>query len=89
MPVAILEAMAHALPVISTDHSGIPEAVRHGTTGLLCAEQDETTMAAHICDLARQPAVRRALGIAGRRVAEQRFSAERELRDLRRVLFAG
>jgi colanic acid/amylovoran biosynthesis glycosyltransferase len=35
IPSAILEAMAYGLPVISTDHSGIPEAITHEREGLL------------------------------------------------------
>jgi len=38
IPSAILEAMAYGLPVISTDHSGIPEAIRHEAEGLLICE---------------------------------------------------
>ncbi len=34
----MLEAMAGGLPVIATRHGGIPEAVEHGSSGLLVAE---------------------------------------------------
>ena len=40
IPAAIKEAMAMALPVISTYHSGIPELVRDGENGRLIAEGD-------------------------------------------------
>ena len=45
LPVGILEAMATALPVISTRHSGIPEAVEDGITGFLVEEHDVRGMA--------------------------------------------
>jgi colanic acid/amylovoran biosynthesis glycosyltransferase len=32
LPVAILEAMSYLLPVLSTGHAGIPEAVLEGVT---------------------------------------------------------
>lgn len=38
IPVSILEAQAMQLPVISTYHSGIPEAIINGETGLLVDE---------------------------------------------------
>lgn len=44
-PTGILEASASGLPVISTYHAGIKEAVVHQKTGLLCAERDVATFA--------------------------------------------
>ena len=38
IPVVLMEAMAHRLPVISTYHSGIPELVINGKTGFLVKE---------------------------------------------------
>lgn len=40
IPNSMLEAMATGLPVIATQHGGIPEAVRHDATGLLVPERD-------------------------------------------------
>ena len=40
IPNSIIEAMAMELPILSTYHSGIPEAVEHGLNGLLCNEYD-------------------------------------------------
>jgi colanic acid/amylovoran biosynthesis glycosyltransferase len=67
LPVAILEAMASALPVVSTRHSGIPEAVLDGETGLLVDEHDVEGMAAAILRLLSDPGHLRAMGEAGRR----------------------
>ena len=36
IPVVLMEAMARGTPVISTFHSGIPELIEHGVSGLLC-----------------------------------------------------
>jgi colanic acid/amylovoran biosynthesis glycosyltransferase len=40
IPNSIIEAMSMELPILSTYHSGIPEAVEHGINGFLCLEND-------------------------------------------------
>ncbi len=88
LPVAILEAMARALPVVSTRHAGIPEAVHDGLTGLLVAERDIDGMARGLRALVGDPARRQALGLAGWQRAQERFSWAREREDLLALLFA-
>jgi glycosyltransferase involved in cell wall biosynthesis len=66
LPASIQEAMANALPVISTRHSGIPEAVVDGQTGLLIDEGDVNGMAEAMLAIGPMAA---ALGAAGRRRA--------------------
>jgi colanic acid/amylovoran biosynthesis glycosyltransferase len=48
LPTTIVEAARLGVPAVSTVHSGIPEAVVHGETGLLCAEGDRAALAANI-----------------------------------------
>ena len=48
IPVAMMEAMASGLPVVSTLHSGIPELVRDGVTGYLVPERDTDALAAKL-----------------------------------------
>ena len=40
LPMVVLEAQAMGIPVVASRHAGIPEAVQHEETGLLCAERD-------------------------------------------------
>jgi colanic acid/amylovoran biosynthesis glycosyltransferase len=47
----LLEAQAMGLPVVSTFHAGIPEAVAHGITGTLVPERDCDKLAAAILQL--------------------------------------
>lgn len=81
LPVAILEAMAGGLPVVSTLHAGIPEAVVDGETGFLVAEGDTSAMAARMSRLARNHPLRVEMGARGFARARERFtwSREREL----------
>ncbi|TLD68693.1 colanic acid biosynthesis glycosyltransferase WcaL [Phragmitibacter flavus] len=48
IPNSMLEAMAAGLPVIATNHGGIPEAVTHGHDGLLAPEASPNQLAAHL-----------------------------------------
>jgi glycosyltransferase involved in cell wall biosynthesis len=65
-PLVVLEAMAAALPVISTRYVAIPETVLHGETGLLVDVRDTTALVAAIRSLSADAALRARLGDAGR-----------------------
>lgn len=86
LPVSILEAMAHGLPVVSTIHSGIPEAVQSGITGLLVPEGDTVGMADAIITLAHDRTLRCRMGEAGWHRAKEHFSWEKERLELTRTL---
>lgn len=70
----ILEAMASGVPVIAARAGGPMEIVADGTSGWLVTPGDVRTLAATM-EAALQ-ADRAAMGAAGRRTAEQRFSVE-------------
>ncbi len=78
LPTAILESMAHALPVVSTRHAGIPEAIDDGDSGYLVNEGDIGAMAERLVALAANPRLRRQLGQAGYERARAQFSWEQE-----------
>jgi colanic acid/amylovoran biosynthesis glycosyltransferase len=86
LPVAILEAMAHGLPVVSTRHAGIPEAVLEDVTGFLVDEGDVDAMAHRIVALAKDPDLRHQFGAAGRQRVQDRFSWAAERASLLSVL---
>jgi glycosyltransferase involved in cell wall biosynthesis len=44
IPVALMEAMALGVPVISTNISGIPELIEHGMNGYLCDPDDPVSL---------------------------------------------
>jgi glycosyltransferase involved in cell wall biosynthesis len=76
LPLAALEAMAQGRPVVATPVGGTPEVVVDGETGLLVPPRDPEALAAAIGRLLGDPDLRRRLGDAGRRRAEERFSLE-------------
>jgi len=73
IPNAIKEAMASGLPVVSTFHSGIPELVSDGVSGLLVPERDAASLADALAYLIRHPEICKEMGQAGRRKVEQKF----------------
>lgn len=75
-PVAILEASASGLPVISTRHAGIPDVVVHGETGILVEEKDVEGMAQAMMLLAQNPQLAAQLGRQGRQRIRDHFSME-------------
>jgi glycosyltransferase involved in cell wall biosynthesis len=85
-PLAILEASSCGLPVVSTRHTGIVEAVRDGATGFLVEEGDVEGMASKILRLVADPGLAAKMGSAGRQHIEAEYSIERSLGRLRSAL---
>lgn len=85
-PLAVLEAMACALPVVSTYHAGIPDVVEHGVRGMLGGEHDVTAMAANMIHLIDDPVNAAAMGRAGRAYVEQHHLVEESVAALQRIL---
>ena len=75
LPVVLMEAMLSELPVITTTIAGIPELVNDDDTGVLVAAGRVDLLVAAIERMADEPATRRRLGEAGRRVVERDFDA--------------
>jgi len=76
IPNALLEAMAMALPVVSTHHSGIPEAVDHERTGLLVPPGDTAALVAAVARLLDDAELGRELGRRARDHVRQAFDIE-------------
>ncbi len=85
-PVAILEAAAAGLPVVSTRHAGITDAVVHGESGFLVEERDVSGMAAYMCRLVQDPALCRTMGASGRRHIRSNYSIERHIERLQQAI---
>ena len=79
---AILEYMAAGRPVVSTDVGGAREAVVQGETGYLVPTGDYKQLAEHIASLLLNPPQARAMGEAGRRVANEKFSCSKQVQNV-------
>jgi glycosyltransferase involved in cell wall biosynthesis len=76
-PVALIEALAAARPVVATDVGGVSEVVAHGRNGFLAASGDAVGLARAALDLLGHAELRRSMGAAGREDVAERYQASR------------
>jgi glycosyltransferase involved in cell wall biosynthesis len=74
LPLAIMEAMASGLPVITTDVGAIAEQVEDGVTGYLIPPNDVAALTAATLRMVTNPQLRLDMGLAARTVADRRFN---------------
>lgn len=82
LPLAVMEALAAGLPVVTTSVAALPEAVIHGETGWVVPPDDPTALAVAITGLADNPALRTRMARTAREAALARFDAETNYRRL-------
>ncbi len=82
----LTEAMLCERPVVSTRTGGIPEIVAHQETGLLVEPNDPQALSDAIIELLEDERLRRAMGQAGRRRVEERFTWDHTARRLEEIL---
>jgi glycosyltransferase involved in cell wall biosynthesis len=85
-PVAILEAGASGVPVVSTKHAGIVDAVIHDKTGFLVDEGDIDGMAEYMYRLLTNPDLAVAMGKRAREHISENFNMETSIKNLRAIL---
>ncbi len=74
MPLVIMEAMQHGLPVVSTSEGAIPDLVIDGTTGFLVSKNNPEELAERLEVLIRNPELCKKMGDAGRLRYDKNFS---------------
>lgn len=81
-PLGILEASASGLPVVSTLHGGIKEAVIHGKTGFLVEEKNENGMADYMIKLLENPEMAKEMGMNGRNHIIENHYQEKQIKKI-------
>ena len=74
--IVFLEAASAGVPVVSTFHGGIPEAVVDGVTGYLAPEKNPMILAKLIDKLASDKELRLKMGMSGRARVEREFNVK-------------
>lgn len=85
LPIALLEAMAMGLPVVSTAVGGIPGVVEPTESGFLVEAGDVGALAEAAGTLVTDTSLRWSMGRAARRAVQQHFSMERMTRELEAI----
>ena len=85
-PTVILEAMAAARPVVSTQVAGIPESVVAGETGLLVPPANAAALAEALAQLIVDLPLREQFGRAGRARLEENFTINKTIAPLVQLL---
>ena len=85
-PVAILEASAAGLPVISTSHAGIPDVIINGETGLLVEEHDVDGMADKMIQLLTNNKLAKNLGKNGKEYIKKNITIDRHINVLNELI---
>lgn len=85
IPVVLMEAMAHRLPVVATRVMGVAELVRDGENGLLVRPGRADQLAAALERLAADPELRARFGEEGRRTVESEFDVRASAARMREL----
>jgi len=76
MPLSVLEALLHGVPVIASWTGGVPEIIHHGSNGLLVPPGDEVALARALEHFLQDTSLRARLCTGARSSIDDRFSLE-------------
>ena len=86
IPVAMMEAMACEVPVVSRRISGIPELVHHEVNGLLVDGEEPGALAEAVRSLLGDPDKMWRFGRAGRDHVQENFNITKAAAQLRELI---
>jgi len=76
LPKVLIEAAACGRAVVTTDWPGCRDAIIPNKTGLLVPIKDSTALADAFQTLIENPTLRQSMGVAGRKLAEEKFDVK-------------
>jgi glycosyltransferase involved in cell wall biosynthesis len=82
VPNSLLEAMATGLPVVSTRHGGIPEAITDRVNGLLVNEANPDALFRALQELAQDDQLRVSLSQKGAETVAEKFNHAEQIKQL-------
>lgn len=82
LPIAIMEAMSHGLPIVASNVGGMPEAVKHNSEGLLVQPESSCELVDALMSLVRDKQKCNQLGENARLKQQKLFSIERNVQQL-------
>lgn len=82
MPMAVLEAMAYGMAIVTTNAGGIPRLIEDGVNGYLCEPGNVEQISDRLAELSEDADKRRQLGNRARQKAEDDYSMERHMERL-------
>jgi glycosyltransferase involved in cell wall biosynthesis len=87
LPMAVLEALQRAIPIIASRTGGIPEIVRHEFNGLLFQTGDEEELARLVKRFVEDRSLRDRLRVGAQTRLDDRFSLTTFTRNIRQVVY--
>ena len=84
-PMALLEAMAHGLPVAASCVGGIPDIVNSGKNGILFDAANPNYIALVICDMLKNESIRINLGREAKRTIRSKYNVMEWARSIEKV----
>jgi glycosyltransferase involved in cell wall biosynthesis len=85
VPMSVLEAMSHGLPVVCTRVGGLPDIVREGENGLFVEAGNPHSIANALLRLLRDPSFAKSIARAGRETVLESFSLDMVARRLESI----
>lgn len=89
IPVALMEAMAIGIPVISTFHSGIPELIENRVSGFLVNENDAASIANVVIEIINDPTILFSICHNAKQKIDDEFDQDKSYSKMSNILSNG